>query len=238
MGERLLAQPARVDGRAGYAGELDRAGNKVGVDVGFEDGDNREIALGRPIEVDLDVPPRIDNGDLPRGLVGHEVGNLRQTGRKDAIDDQGAYQDCAVPASWVLIETKVGGVPRKRSTASVAVNHAFVRQLTQEATGGTLKAWVNPTSAEEVSMAKSAAHATVDEKGRILIPDAVRKQLGIEAGDVMFLQVEEETGVLRYAKAENPFDLLAEHALRESRAGRTRTLREIAAEEGVDLDAN
>jgi AbrB family looped-hinge helix DNA binding protein len=86
-------------------------------------------------------------------------------------------------------------------------------------------------------MAKSATHTTVDEKGRVLIPDAVRKRLGISAGDVLFLQVEEETGVLRYAKADNPFDILAEHALREYRAGRTRTLREIAAEEGVDLDA-
>jgi AbrB family looped-hinge helix DNA binding protein len=86
-------------------------------------------------------------------------------------------------------------------------------------------------------MVKSATHATVYEKGRVLIPDAVRKRLGISAGDVLFLQVEEETGVLRYAKADNPFDILAEHALREYRAGRTRTLREIAAEEGVDLDA-
>jgi bifunctional DNA-binding transcriptional regulator/antitoxin component of YhaV-PrlF toxin-antitoxin module len=72
----------------------------------------------------------------------------------------------------------------------------------------------------------------------ILIPDAVRKQLGIEVGDVLFLQVEEGTGVLRYAKADNPFDILAEHALREHKAGRTRTIQEIADEMGVDLDGD
>ena len=50
---------------------------------------------------------------------------------------------------------------------------------------------------------KSVRHSTVDEKGRLLIPDAIRKQLGIEAGDIFFVQVE-DTGVLRYARAQNP----------------------------------
>ena len=85
-------------------------------------------------------------------------------------------------------------------------------------------------------MRRSIRTSTVDDKGRLLIPDAIRKQYGIEAGDIFFIQVE-ETGVIRYARAENPFDLLAEHAVREYRAGRTRGLREIAAEEGVDLDS-
>jgi AbrB family looped-hinge helix DNA binding protein len=83
---------------------------------------------------------------------------------------------------------------------------------------------------------KSVRHSTVDEKGRVLIPEAFRKQLGIEAGDILFVQVE-DSGVLRYARAENPFDLLAEHAVSERRAGRTRRLRDIAAEEGIDLDS-
>jgi AbrB family looped-hinge helix DNA binding protein len=85
-------------------------------------------------------------------------------------------------------------------------------------------------------MGKSARHATVDEKGRLLIPEAIRKQLGIEAGDVFFVQVE-DSGVLRYARAQNPFDRLAEHAIREHRAGRTRGLRVIAQEESIDLDS-
>ena len=87
------------------------------------------------------------------------------------------------------------------------------------------------------SHGKSVRHSTVDEKGRLLIPDAIRKQLGIEAGDIFFVQVEDDSGVLRYARAENPFDLLAEHAIREHRAGRTRGLRDIAHEEGIDLDS-
>ena len=86
------------------------------------------------------------------------------------------------------------------------------------------------------SHGKSVRHSTVDEKGRLLIPDAIRKQLGIKAGDIFFVQVE-DTGVLRYARAENPFDVLAEHAIREYHAGRTRNLRDIAREEGVDLDS-
>lgn len=86
-------------------------------------------------------------------------------------------------------------------------------------------------------MGKAIRHSTVDEKGRVLIPEAFRKELGIEAGDVLFVQMD-EPGVLRYARAENPFDALADHALREYKAGRTRDLREIAAEEGVDLDAD
>ena len=41
----------------------------------------------------------------------------------------------------------------------------------------------------------------------------------------------------RLIKPDSPLDILAVHALNEYRAGRTRTLREIAAEEGIDLDA-
>jgi len=84
-------------------------------------------------------------------------------------------------------------------------------------------------------MARSAIHATVDSKGRVLIPDSIRKKLDIHTGDVLFVQVE-DTGVIRYARAENPFDILAEHAIRESKAGKTLKLRDIAREEGIDLD--
>lgn len=76
----------------------------------------------------------------------------------------------------------------------------------------------------------------VDKKGRLLIPDEIRKQYKIEEGDVFFIQVE-ETGVIRCVRDANSFDLLAEHAVQEYRAGRTRDLREIAAEGGIDLDA-
>jgi hypothetical protein len=38
------------------------------------------------------------------------------------------------------------------------------------------------------------------------------------------------------AKAENPFDILAEHALAEYRAGRTKGLRDFATENAIALD--
>jgi hypothetical protein len=42
--------------------------------------------------------------------------------------------------------------------------------------------------------------------------------------------------VLRYAKAVNPFDALADHAIAELRAGRTKNLRAFAAENDIELD--
>ena len=77
----------------------------------------------------------------------------------------------------------------------------------------------------------------VDPKGRLTIPQRLRKTLGIEPGDILFVDYDEERKVLRYAKAENPFDALAEHAMAERQAGRTRSLREFAAENAIDLDA-
>jgi AbrB family looped-hinge helix DNA binding protein len=73
-----------------------------------------------------------------------------------------------------------------------------------------------------------------DAKGRLTIPQDLRARLGIQAGDIFFLEVEE--GVMRLAKAENPFDILAEHALAEYRAGRTKSLRDFATENAIALD--
>jgi AbrB family looped-hinge helix DNA binding protein len=50
----------------------------------------------------------------------------------------------------------------------------------------------------------------VDDKGRLTIPGKLRKELDVKPGDTFFLQREGE--VLRYAKATNPFDMLAEQA--------------------------
>lgn len=73
----------------------------------------------------------------------------------------------------------------------------------------------------------------VDDKGRISIPASVREQLGLESGDVMFLDVQNK--VLRVAKADNPFDALIDEALDEFESGETTSLREFATEEGVEL---
>lgn len=82
----------------------------------------------------------------------------------------------------------------------------------------------------------STSTVKVDPKGRLTIPLNLRKALNIEPGDTLFVALDEETRVLRYAKAENPFDVLAEQAINEFRAGRTTSLREFAAENDISLD--
>ncbi len=72
----------------------------------------------------------------------------------------------------------------------------------------------------------------VDSKYRVTIPKEARAS--IRPGDVLF--VEETEGMLHYAKAENPFDGLARHAVQEYRSGMTRSLAAIAQEEGINLD--
>lgn len=76
----------------------------------------------------------------------------------------------------------------------------------------------------------------VDAKGRLTIPQRLREELGIEPGDIMFVEREAGQEVLRYAKVMNPFDALAEQAEQEYRAGKTRNLRRFAAEQGLPVD--
>ena len=77
----------------------------------------------------------------------------------------------------------------------------------------------------------------VDAKGRLTIPGRLRAELNIKPGDTLFVDRDDQQG-LRYMKAPNPFDVLAEHALEERQAGRTRGLRAFAAEHNIALDAN
>jgi bifunctional DNA-binding transcriptional regulator/antitoxin component of YhaV-PrlF toxin-antitoxin module len=75
-----------------------------------------------------------------------------------------------------------------------------------------------------------------DTKGRFTIPRHVRERLSIEPGATFFLEVDDAGGVLRFTRAENPFDILAEDALAEYRAGRTKSLRDFATENAIALD--
>ena len=68
---------------------------------------------------------------------------------------------------------------------------------------------------------------TVDAKGRLTIPKEDRAALNIKPGDTFFVEREGQT--LRYARAENPFEALAEEAIREHRAGRTHRLGDRSA---------
>lgn len=73
-----------------------------------------------------------------------------------------------------------------------------------------------------------------DSKGRLTLPQDLRTRLGIQAGDIFFLEVED--GVMRLAKAENPLGLLAQDAIAQYRSGQTKSLEEFAAENGFSLD--
>ncbi|WP_324718123.1 AbrB/MazE/SpoVT family DNA-binding domain-containing protein [Carboxydochorda subterranea] len=75
----------------------------------------------------------------------------------------------------------------------------------------------------------------VDSKGRVMLPAHFRKALGLEPGDTLFAQQVGRT--LRLAKAEDPILLLWQHAEKEYAEGRTVTLEEFAAQEGLDLNA-
>lgn len=77
---------------------------------------------------------------------------------------------------------------------------------------------------------------TIDAKGRLSIPASVREELGIESGDVLFLESDIEHAVLHLAKAENPFDGLAAQAVDAFRQGRTTSLRAYATDKGIDLN--
>jgi AbrB family looped-hinge helix DNA binding protein len=74
-----------------------------------------------------------------------------------------------------------------------------------------------------------------DAKGRFTIPRHVHERLGIEPGDTFILEVDDR-GVLRFAKVENSFSILAEHAVAEYRVGRTKSLRDLARENAIALD--
>ena len=75
----------------------------------------------------------------------------------------------------------------------------------------------------------------VDSKGRVVLPRRIREALGVQPGDTFYLE-QDPDGVLRLAKGANPFEALARHAIEEYRAGRTWGLRELAQEEGLNLD--
>lgn len=77
---------------------------------------------------------------------------------------------------------------------------------------------------------------TVDSKGRFSLPSEIRRKFGIEEGDTLFIESDDENAVIHIAKAVNPFDELAEYAEKEYRAGRTKSLRAFAEERGITPD--
>jgi len=68
------------------------------------------------------------------------------------------------------------------------------------------------------------------------LPKSMREALGLKIGDTVFLKCELEDKQVRLAPAVSPFDILAEHAIREYREGRTKTVEEYAREHGIRLN--
>jgi bifunctional DNA-binding transcriptional regulator/antitoxin component of YhaV-PrlF toxin-antitoxin module len=68
-----------------------------------------------------------------------------------------------------------------------------------------------------------------------MIPKGVREGPESEPDDRLLVEYDEERQEMRVAKAEHPIDALVEHALAEWKAGRTRNLREFAAENDIAL---
>lgn len=82
----------------------------------------------------------------------------------------------------------------------------------------------------------AASIATIDAKGRVSIPREVRDSLGLESGDAVFIETDENKQFVRMAKAINPLDILAELANHEFERGETTSLRDFAKEMGIKLD--
>ncbi|MBC7341911.1 MAG: AbrB/MazE/SpoVT family DNA-binding domain-containing protein [Clostridia bacterium] len=76
----------------------------------------------------------------------------------------------------------------------------------------------------------------IDNKGRVTLPKSIRQALGLKTGDTVFLKYEPKDNQVRLAPAVSPFDILAEHAIREHKEGCTKTVEEYAREHGIRLN--
>ncbi len=76
----------------------------------------------------------------------------------------------------------------------------------------------------------------VDAKGRVTLPKAIRDELNIQDGTPFFVKFIKGKGVVILAPAINPFDILAEQAIEEYKAGKTTNIEEYAKSHGIDLD--
>ncbi|MBZ5588097.1 MAG: AbrB/MazE/SpoVT family DNA-binding domain-containing protein [Acidobacteriia bacterium] len=72
---------------------------------------------------------------------------------------------------------------------------------------------------------------TIDSKGRLSLPRRIREELGLAAGDVVFVQREGDT--VRFAKAVNPLQAAVAEGVAEYRAGRKIALGPLAKKHRV-----
>jgi len=76
----------------------------------------------------------------------------------------------------------------------------------------------------------------VDAKGRITLPKTIRDELNVEDGTPFFVKFMRGKKVIILAPAINPFDILAEEAMEEHKAGKTMNIEEYAKNHGINLD--
>ena len=72
---------------------------------------------------------------------------------------------------------------------------------------------------------------TLDSKGRLSLPRKIRDELGLAAGDVLFVQREGAT--VRLAKALNPLDAAVAEGVAEYHAGRRIGLKRLSTKHRV-----
>jgi AbrB family looped-hinge helix DNA binding protein len=85
-----------------------------------------------------------------------------------------------------------------------------------------------------MDVVKTTVSVRLDDKGRLTLPRSVREAIHAEPGDVFYVETDGD-GILRLVRAVNPFDVLAEQALREDDAGETISLNDVLRREGISL---
>ncbi len=85
-----------------------------------------------------------------------------------------------------------------------------------------------------MDVVKTMVSVRLDDKGRLTLPRSVREAIHAEPGDVFYVEADGD-GILRLVRAVNPFDVLAEQALREDDAGETISLNDVLRREGISL---
>ena len=83
---------------------------------------------------------------------------------------------------------------------------------------------------------KTQVAVRIDHKGRVTLPKNIRQDLGVDVGDTVFLKYDPKDNQVRLAPAVSPFDILAEHAIKDYREGHTKTIEECAQEHGIRLN--
>jgi looped-hinge helix DNA binding domain, AbrB family len=72
--------------------------------------------------------------------------------------------------------------------------------------------------ARKLGNIKQAA-VKIDNKGRVTLPKNIREALGLETGDTVFLKYEPEKKAGAAGPSFKPFDVLAEHAIKDTETG-------------------